>query len=172
MARLMENGVLGDKSGGGFFKREDKTRLVLDPSTGDYRPESEIVLPELGYIDDVATLYRQARYREGMQMFLAAEGKEAAVAQRVVAGYISYAFHRVGEVTDTINGIDRIMGTGFNWAPPGVLVDMMGADAAVTLIDKAGLPVPAALVEAARTGEPKRFFAHRHINVGKYFVAG
>ena len=63
-----------------------------------------------------------------MQVFLGAEGDEA-IARKVIAGYISYAFHRVGEVTE-IDGIDRIMGMGFNWAPPGVLVDTIGAEPA------------------------------------------
>ena len=68
---------------------------------------------------------------EAMQTFLEADGHEAALARKVVGGYISYAFHRVGEVTETIDGIDRIMGQGFNWAPPSVLVDTMGGAAAV-----------------------------------------
>jgi hypothetical protein len=89
----------------------------------------------------------------------------------VIAGYLSYAFLRVGEVTDTITGIDRIMGAGFNWAPPSVLVDTMGAAAAVKLIEEAELTVPEALSRAARAGEPKRFFRDRRVNTGKYFVA-
>ncbi|MGH0031150.1 MAG: 3-hydroxyacyl-CoA dehydrogenase family protein [Myxococcota bacterium] len=173
MAKLMEKGVLGNKSGGGFFKKaEDKTRLVLDPVSGDYKPESETKLPDLSYIDEVSSYYRQGRYREGMAVFLAAEGDEAALARKVVAGYISYAFHRVGEVTGLIDGIDRIMGMGFNWAPPGVLVDTMGPAAAVAMIEQAGLPVPEALAQAARSGDPKRFFENRHINKGRFFVAG
>ena len=88
----------------------------------------------------------------------------------MIAGYISYAFHRVGEVTDDISGIDRIMGMGFNWAPPSVLVDTMGLKAAIQMIEKAGLPVPPALADAAR-GQPKRFFDHPQVNVGKFFVA-
>ena len=87
-----------------------------------------------------ARLHAQGRYAEGMSLFLGADGDEAAMARKVIAGYISYAFHRVGEVTDTINGIDRIMATGFNWAPPSVLVDVMGPKAAVDLIDRLGLP--------------------------------
>ena len=172
MARLIDQGVLGDKSGAGFFKTDGATRLALDPASGEFRPEAEIELPSLEYIDEVATFYRQGRYSEGMQVFLAARGEEAALARKVIAGYISYAFHRVGEVTETINGIDRIMGTGFNWAPPGLLVDTMGASCAVDMIGAAGLPVPDALVEATRTGEPECFFHHPHINVGRYFVAG
>jgi 3-hydroxyacyl-CoA dehydrogenase len=172
MARLMDKGVLGDKTGGGFFKRDGKTRLALDIASGDYKPVAEISLPDLGYIDDVATLYAQGRYQEGMQIFLAAEGPAAAVARKVVAGYIAYAFQRVGEVVESINGIDRIMGMGFNWAPPSVLVDTMGAPAAVEMIEKAELAVPAALLAAAKSGEPRRFFEHPSINVGRFFVAG
>ena len=120
----------------------------------------------------MAKLHSQGRYREGMEVFLAAEGDEAATARRVIAGYISYAFHRVGECTDTIDGIDRIMATGFNWAPPSVLVDVMGPKAAVDLIARSGLPVPQVLEEAAAIGEPKTFFEHPTLNTGKFFVAG
>ncbi len=90
----------------------------------------------------------------------------------MIAGYISYAFHRVGEATRTITGIDLIMGAGFNWAPPSVLVDTMGAASAMEMIEGAGLPVPEAISKAAASGEPSRFFVHPVINVGKYFVAG
>jgi 3-hydroxyacyl-CoA dehydrogenase len=172
MAKLMDKGVLGDKTGGGFFKRDGKKKLALDIASGDYRPVSEIALPDLGYIDEVSALYNQGRYEEGMQVFLAADGDEAAIARKVVAGYIAYSFNRVGEVAESINDIDRIMGMGFNWAPPSVLVDTMGAAAAVELIEKAGLAVPAALTAAAKSGEPKRFFEHPSINVGRFFVAG
>lgn len=170
MARLMDKGVLGDKSGGGFFKRDGKTRLALDISTGDYRPIDEASLPDLGYIDEVAKLYAQGRYGEGMQVFLGADDEHARMARKVIGGYVSYAFHRVGEVADGINEIDRIVGTGFNWAPPSVLVDTMTPAGAVGMIEEAGLAVPRALVEG--TDEPGRRFRHPHINVGKFFVAG
>jgi len=172
MADLMEKGVLGDKTGAGFFKRDGKTQLALDVGSGDYTPVEDIVLPDLSYIDAVAHFYAQGRYEEGMQVFLAADGDEAALARKVIAGYISYAFHRAGEVSETITGIDLIMGAGFNWAPPSVLVDIMGAASAVEMIEAAGLPVPEAISKAAASGEPDRFFEHPVINVGKYFVAG
>ncbi len=172
MAKLMGKGVLGDKTGAGFFKRDGKTRLALDIASGDYKPVSDVALPDLSYIDEVARLYAQGRYAEGMQSFLSAAGEEAKLARKVIAGYISYAFHRVGEATDDINGIDRIMGTGFNWAPPGVLVDTMSPRAAVELIERAELPLPDALRRAADAGRPTRFFHHAQINTGKFFIAG
>ncbi|MBW2384770.1 MAG: 3-hydroxyacyl-CoA dehydrogenase family protein [Deltaproteobacteria bacterium] len=171
MAKAMEKGVLGDKSGGGFFKKDGKARLVLDPASGDYKAESEIALPDLSYIDEIAHLHSMARYSEGMEVFLSAEGDEADIARKVIAGYISYAFHRAGEVTETITGIDMIMGAGFNWAPPSVLVDTMGVAATVRMIEQAGLPVPQKLAQAVTAGEPTRFFDNAQVNTGKYFVA-
>jgi hypothetical protein len=107
-----------------------------------------------------------------MQVFLKAEGEYAATARKIIAGYIAYAFERVGEVTETIDGIDRIMGMGFNAAPPSVLVDTIGAQGVVDMIGEAGLSVPGTLAKAAKSGKPERFFNHKRINIGKFFVAG
>jgi 3-hydroxyacyl-CoA dehydrogenase len=177
MARLLERGVLGNKSGGGFFKVEGpkdgkKTRLVLDPKTDSYRPLAEVKLPDLGFIDQVATLHRDGRYREAMQVFAEAPGEWAALARKVVAGYVSYAFHRVGEVTETIAGIDDIMGFGFNWAPPSVLVDVIGAKQTVAMIEQSKLPVPRALADLASSPSPRRLYTNPHGNIGRFFVAG
>jgi len=165
-------GVLGDKSGGGFFKRDGKVRLAWDVASHGYKPLAEIQLPDLGYIDDVSRLHAQGRYAEGMQVFLRADGDHAALARKVIGGYIAYAFHRVGEVTDTIDGIDRIMGMGFNSAPPSVLVDVLTPKGAVEMIDGAGLAVPKVLEDAASQNTPPNFFQATHINIGKFFVAG
>ena len=171
MAKLMDKGVLGNKSGAGFYKKDGKTRLVLDPASGNYTPVSEVKLPDLGYISEVAALHRDGRYKEGMQVFLRAEGEYAKRARGVIAGYVAYAFQRVGEVTESIDGIDRIMGMGFNAAPPSVLVDTIGVRGIVDMIGEAGLDVPKALAAAAKTGKPERFFNHTRINIGRFFVA-
>jgi len=170
MAKLMDKGVLGDKSGGGFFKRDGKTRLALDVASGDYKPVSEIALPELGYIDEVGRFYAEGRYEQGMQVFLASDDEYARIAKKVIGGYLSYAFHRVGEVSDGIDEIDRIIAMGFNWAPPSLLVDVMTPAGAIGMIEGAGLPVPRALIDVRDAG--KKLFSHRHINAGKFFVAG
>lgn len=172
MAKLIAEGTLGVKSGAGFFKQEGKVTLSLDPKTGHYLPVSEQKLPALDYIKQVAALHRDGRYAEGMQMFAAAKGEYAKLARKVVAGYISYAFHRVGEVTETIAGIDDIMGFGFNWAPPSVLVDTLGLRQTVSMIEEAKLPVPTLLASALSEGSSKRFYTNPHGNIGRFFVAG
>jgi 3-hydroxyacyl-CoA dehydrogenase len=173
MATLMDKGTLGAKSGGGFFRAEKgKDTLVLDPKTGTHRPLKEVKLPDLGFIGPIARLHHDGRYREAMRAFVEAPGEWAALARKVVAGYVSYAFHRVGEVTETIAGIDDIMGFGFNWAPPSVLVDTIGPRETVAMIEKAKLPIPRALADAASGGSVKRFYTNPHGNIGRFFVAG
>jgi len=172
MAELIDRGVLGNKTGGGFFKRaprgSDEENQVLVPATGDYVPLSSISVPDMPHVAVIADLYAQGRYGEGLQVLLDAPGPEAALARKVMAGYIAYSFERVGEVCDSINDIDRIMGMGFNWAPPSVLVDTMGPANAVTMIAEAGLTVPAALSNASAD---TTFFHHPSINTGRFFVA-
>jgi 3-hydroxyacyl-CoA dehydrogenase len=172
MATLIEKGVLGNKTKGGFFKVENKVKLVLDPRTLNYVPEAEVKLPDLSFIKTIAKLHHDGRYKEAMQAFVQAEGPYADIARKVVAGYISYSFHRVGEVTETIAGIDDIMGFGFNWAPPSVLVDTIGVKESVAMIEKAKLPVPKLLAEAAKAPQAKRFYTNPHGNIGRFFVAG
>ncbi|MCC6217812.1 MAG: 3-hydroxyacyl-CoA dehydrogenase family protein [Polyangiaceae bacterium] len=170
MRALLEAGTLGNKSGKGFFRRDGKTKLALDPGTGDYRPVAEAKLPELGFIDTISALHRVGRYREALAAFASAPGEPARLARRVVAGYLAYALHRVGEVTETLAGIDDIMGFGFNWAPPGALVDLLGAPVARRLVEEAGLAMPRLLANA--NGGPTRLHHRSLAGVGKYFVAG
>jgi 3-hydroxyacyl-CoA dehydrogenase len=172
MSRLLAKGTCGHKSGGGFFKVDSGVELALHPETETYRPKASVVLPELGFIDRVARLHREGRYRDAMRAFLQAPGHWAAVARKVVAGYVSYAFHRAGEVTEGVAGIDDIMGFGVNWAPPSVLVDMIGAREIVAMIERAKLPVPDRLARAVSEGAPARFYVNPHANIGRFFVAG
>jgi 3-hydroxyacyl-CoA dehydrogenase len=172
LGTLIDKGVLGNKTKGGFFKVENKVKLVLDPKTLNYVPEAEVKLPDLSFIKTIAKLHHDGRYKEAMQAFVKAEGPYADIARKVVAGYISYSFHRVGEVTETIAGIVDIMGFGFNWAPPSVLVDTIGVKESVAMIEKAKLPVPKLLAEAAKAPQAKRFYTNPHGNIGRFFVAG
>ena len=85
-------------------------------------------------------------------------------------GYVSYGLNRVGdtEVVSRPLDVDLIMGWGFNWAPPSVLVDVFGREATMEAMDKLGLKVPQALIDL----EPgAALFDHPDTNIGRYFVA-
>jgi hypothetical protein len=139
--------------------------------TGDYFPAAQIRLPDLKFIKEIAFLHHLGEYQEAIQLFARAEGDEAKLARKVIAGYISYSFCRVGEVTESITGIDLIMGSGFNWAPPGLLVDLLGIPAAIRMLEEAGVKIPAVLEQEARAGRTEPFFSDPRLNNGKFFVA-
>ncbi len=145
-------GVLGDKTPhkGGFFKKSDKRSLDM---------------PDLA--QQMKALHHVGRYREAFDLFATADGADAELMRRVILGYVSYGLNRVGEVVERVADVDRIMGFGFNWAPPGALVDLIGARRTVQLLDAARLPVPRAVVDAAERNQ--RLFDATRVDVGRFF---
>jgi 3-hydroxyacyl-CoA dehydrogenase len=134
MREQIAQGTLGDKTPerGGFFKKDLK---------------DQIAVPEVA--QQMKALHRVGRYREAFDLFAEARGDDAELMRRVILGYVSYGLGRVGEVVESVADVDRIMAFGFNWAPPGALVDLVGARRTVRLCEAARLPVPRALVDAA-----------------------
>jgi 3-hydroxyacyl-CoA dehydrogenase len=172
MQRGIERGHLGRKTKdkGGFFRMEGKgetaKHFVLDTVTGDYRPLDEVRPPVPAFIERMKAAIKSGSHPEAFDVLCRAEGKDATILRRVMLGYISYALGRVGEVVQHARDVDRIMGFGFNWAPPSVLVDAIGALRTIELLESEQLPVPAVIAQAAatrmplcdRTIEPTRFF--------------
>ncbi|HEX7700823.1 MAG TPA: 3-hydroxyacyl-CoA dehydrogenase family protein [Kofleriaceae bacterium] len=167
--RGIDRGHLGRKTRdkGGFYRVDaDKRQFVLDPASGDYRPRADVAPPSK-LVEQMQAAAKTGDYASGLEILCTAEGLEAEILRQVLLGYISYGLGLVGEVVAAPRDIDRIMGYGFNWAPPSVLVDAIGAARTIALLDKAGLPVPPSIVAAARANAPMfaepldgaRFFA-------------
>jgi hypothetical protein len=171
MAGLIEHGHLGNKTIelGGFFRRvgkgADALSFVLDPRTHDYVPAGKRERPEVAR--RMQQLHRVGRYRAAFDVFAEANGPDAKLMRQVILGYLSYGLARVGEVVETAADVDRIMGFGFNWAPPGALVDLIGARRTVALLEAHDLPVPRVVATAAETGA--RLFHEPDVDVGRFF---
>jgi hypothetical protein len=150
MRERIARGVLGDKTPeqGGFFKKGAKNVVEVPAIASQMR-----------------ALHHVGRYREALDLFAEASGDDAELMRRVILGYVSYALGRVGEVVESVADVDRIMSFGFNWAPPGALVDLVGARRTVRLCEAARLPVPRALVDAAERNQ--RLFDGS--DVGRFF---
>jgi 3-hydroxyacyl-CoA dehydrogenase len=174
MQRGIERGHLGRKTKdkGGFFRMDgkgaDAKHFVLDTVTGDYRPLEEVKPPVPAFIERMKAAIRSGSHPEAFDVLCRAEGKDAQILRRVMLGYISYALGRVGEVVAHARDVDRIMGFGFNWAPPSVLVDAIGAPRTIQLLDREGLPVPPVVAEAAKAGVP---LCDQTIEATRFFVA-
>lgn len=160
---------LGNKTraNGGFFKKlESGDCLYYDPASNEYITGYK---PSVQFVERAKNQIRVGLYRQAFETILSAKDPQADIVREILALYIAYSYMMIGEVTDLhygIEGIDKVMTTGFNWASPSLLVAMMGGvDRAAELIQSAGLPVPQTL----RTDSVWKKHVH---NAGKYFIAG
>lgn len=174
MQRGIDAGHLGRKTRaqGGFFRVDGKgaeaRHFALDPATGAYQPLPEHAPPIPACVERMKAAIRAGRHTDAMDVMCTAAGKEAELLRRVILGYISYGLGLVGEVVERPRDIDRIMGFGFHWAPPGVLVDAIGAARTIALLEQARLPVPAPVVEAAAHQRP--LFNEPSVDGARFFV--
>ena len=172
MESLMASGHLGDKTPakGGFYRRVRDGKItevfVLDPAKGEYRAMHDAIVDPPDFVVRMKRLNRVGRYREAIRVMLEAEGWEADLLRRVVLGYVSYGLNRVGEVVKEARDVDRIMGFGFNWAPPTVLVDLAGVKEMIAALERASLEVPKVLAQHGSG----RLFNEPHVDTGRFFV--
>jgi len=110
---MIEKGILGDKTKGGFYKKAKDGLLTLDPKTGEYRPnggDAEIkkATKALGKIED---------NRERVRKLVATPGIVGEFAWTVLAKSLSYAARRIPEIVehDPIVAIDNAMKWGYGW---------------------------------------------------------
>ncbi|HEU4734829.1 MAG TPA: 3-hydroxyacyl-CoA dehydrogenase family protein [Kofleriaceae bacterium] len=178
MQRGIDRGHLGRKATGkgGFFRREgkgpDAVTLVLDPATGDYRPLAEVAPVMPAFVEEMRAHTRPGAaggYRAAMDVLCAAQGRAAELLREILLGYISYGLGLVGEVVARPRDIDRIMGFGFNWAPPSILVDAIGPGRTIVLLERAHLPIPRAVVDAAV--HQRALFDEPRVDRAKFFAA-
>ena len=173
----IDRGHLGRKTRdkGGFFRVEgkgaDARHFVLDPKTGGYRPMAEVSPPVPTFVEKMRSAIKGGNangYRHAMEVLCTAEGKEADILRKVMLGYISYGLGLVGPVVERPRDIDRIMGFGFNWAPPSVLVDAIGPGRTIAMLERAKLPVPTSVLDAAT--HQRALFNEPRVDLSRFFV--
>lgn len=134
---MLEQGLLGDKSGQGFYK---KTRvaagteiLTLDLSTLTYRPSQPARLPELEVARTITDT--GARIRD---LFLGSH-RTGALLRRTLGPTLLYAAKIASDIAHDIDDIDRAMRWGFGWdLGPFELWDAIGVEEVLTHSDFGG----------------------------------
>jgi 3-hydroxyacyl-CoA dehydrogenase len=141
MERMLAGGLLGRKSGAGFYRRAgeggSKALLVLDAQSMEYRPARRPALPLL------AELVSIDAPDERVRRLVSSRDAAGRFAWDVLAETLLYAAHRLPEVADDVATVDEAMRWGFAWAfGPFELWDALGVRASVKRMAAEAREVP------------------------------
>ena len=155
VARLVDLGLLGDKTGGGLYRdvtldNAVRQRQVFDIASETYLPAPRIEMP---FATKANALIAMARYSDAARVIKESSSRGARCCRDLVAKYISYAFSIAPDVLESPGDLERIMGFGFNWASPLAWVAFLGGIAETErFLAKAGSPIPEGLLALDEAG--------------------
>ncbi|MDA0206009.1 MAG: 3-hydroxyacyl-CoA dehydrogenase/enoyl-CoA hydratase family protein [Acidobacteria bacterium] len=112
LKHMVEQGIVGDKAGQGFYKKDRKApggRLVIDLDTLDYR---EMKTPEW---ESVSAAKRLPTVVDRVKAMIGSDDAAGRFIWTTLSELFLYAANRIPEVCDDIVSIDRTMTAGFNW---------------------------------------------------------
>lgn len=145
---MVERGMIGEKSGQGFYKRAGSDILALDPATLEYRPRAAVRIASL---DSPPAEDIRARVR---RLFMAHD-KAGALLRETLAPLLVYSAAIASAIAESIDDIDRAMQWGFGWQlGPFELWDAIGIDAVLDAAQPTEVPP---IVREAMSRPGRRF---------------
>ncbi|HLT31719.1 MAG TPA: 3-hydroxyacyl-CoA dehydrogenase NAD-binding domain-containing protein [Myxococcaceae bacterium] len=156
--KMVEKGLLGDKSGGGFYKKSkgaggERVILSLNVETLEYGEQEKVRFESLGAarsIDDVG---------ERIRTVMTGSDAAAKFAEKTTLETLAYASRRIPEIADDVVNIDRALRWGFGWdLGPFEIWDAYGVAKGVERMKELGLK-PAAWVEEMLAAGRTSFYA-------------
>jgi len=139
ITRMIERNQLGDKTKGGFYKKQGDALLTLDPATGEYRPRAGD--PEIAKATKAVARVEDPRAR--IKQLAAAPGKTGEFAWTVMSRGLAYAARRIPEIADSVEAIDDAMKWGYAWElGPFETWDALGFAETCARMKQDGLALP------------------------------
>ena len=141
--RMVNQGILGDKTKGGFYQKrkgagEQKEIWTLDVATLEYRPPQKAKFPSL----EAAKNVEDTRAR--VKSLFWGKDRVGEFLWKTSSRVFAYAANRIPEIADTVVEVDRAMRWGFGWEL-GVFEawDAVGVEKVVARWTEEGAAVPA-----------------------------
>ena len=142
LTQMIGRGILGNKTKGGFYKRQKgeggkQDIWVLDHATLEYRPAEKVKLPALDMAKNIEDL------PERIKTLVWSEDRVGAFLWKTMSRTLRYAANLIPEIADKIVEVDRAMRWGFNWEL-GVFEtwDAIGVEKSVARMKEEGQPIP------------------------------
>ena len=106
LARLIEKGALGQKSGAGFYKKVGKDILRLDPANGEYVPGG-------GKADEIVARMLKKPPAERLKLLRESSNPQAQFLWAILRDSFHYAAVHLAEIAETARDVDFAMRWGF-----------------------------------------------------------
>jgi 3-hydroxyacyl-CoA dehydrogenase len=158
--QMIERKWLGDKTKGGFYKKEkagsgkEDERLALDWKTLEYRPRQKPKFPALDMAKNIEDTGTRLRTLLGLEGAPQKNDKAGQFLWAALSDLWTYCANRVPEISDSIVEIDRAMRLGFNWElGPFELWDAAGVERTVERMKNEGKPVAAKVEQLLASGK-------------------
>lgn len=156
---MVSKKMLGDKTGGGFYKKVGKDIQVLDLKTLTYRAQNKVRFDSLGAARDAETLDEKVR------ILLGGSDKAAKFAEQVTLETLSYAAGLIPEIADDVVNIDRAMRWGFAWEQgPFQTWDAYGVEKGVKRMKELGIAVAPWVEQMVASGRTSFYGAERQFD--------
>lgn len=150
--QMMEHKRLGDKTGGGFYKKtknaEGKTEILeLDLQTFEYKPQSKTKFASLEQAKGIEELPTRVK------TVVWGKDRVGDFLWKTTSRGLRYAANRIPEIADTIVEIDNAIKWGFGWEI-GVFEtwDAIGVQESVERMRAEGAQVPANIEKMLENG--------------------
>ncbi|MTH53902.1 3-hydroxyacyl-CoA dehydrogenase [Bacillus mangrovi] len=146
MKRMLENGWLGAKSGQGFFKKEGRDILELNPETLEYSPRQKLSAASI-------EMAKQAKGSQKLKALIYADDRAGQLLWGITAPTLVYSAKLLGEIADDIVSIDQAMKWGFGWDKgPFELWDAIGLEKSAAKLKEQGYEIPSWVQEMMEKG--------------------
>jgi 3-hydroxyacyl-CoA dehydrogenase len=109
LARLIEAGALGQKSGAGFYKKVGKDILKLEPKSGDYVPAGSKA------DEEVAGILKQKDPRARLRQLHDSKNPQAQFLWAVLRDEFHYAAYHLAGIASSARDVDFALRWGFGW---------------------------------------------------------
>ncbi|AJD91961.1 3-hydroxyacyl-CoA dehydrogenase [Jeotgalibacillus malaysiensis] len=137
MLKMRDNGWLGSKSGQGFFKKEGKEILQLNPETLEYEARGKLKAAS------VEMAKQEKGFSGKMKTLVYGKDRASELLWSILAPVLVYSAELNGEIADDITGIDQAMKWGFGWDKgPFETWDAIGVAKSVERMKAEGMNVP------------------------------
>ncbi|HTH38148.1 MAG TPA: 3-hydroxyacyl-CoA dehydrogenase/enoyl-CoA hydratase family protein [Pyrinomonadaceae bacterium] len=150
--KMLEKNFLGDKTGGGFYKKSrdaegKRVILELDLNTFEYKPQEKTKFPSLDAAKAVEDIPKRVK------TLVWGEDKVGQFLWKTGSRISRYAANRIPEIADTIVEIDNALKWGFGWEI-GVFEawDAIGVPESVERMRAEGQPIPASVEKMLASG--------------------